>query len=759
MKLFAGNSDIQLRNKRRVKPRASTAAALLAGLLTASALAGCGGGGGQETGAESRPASGQTAKGRYMETKLTMPEEAKGKKYVDCIQNADGSLDFYFDDGGGLYVGYTYDGAGWQSAGSINKMSAEVGGSPFYPFKLFQGQDDKRYLMATDENYMFHLGEASDTGTVTEQFSEVFKVPEGADYGLLPDYINVLENGNLLVSLSSQADVYSPEGEKLFSMAQDSSGMDKRLFASVGQGNYLTVSDGRLVRYNTETGEKTGTFELVGKSMGRWTDMKTFQAGDGSIYMAGQSGLYHTGKDGTVWEQLIDGSLNSMSRQDIYMKAFYIGTSNDYFGVYSKTGEEHPYLFHYVFDENADTVPPETLSVYSLRDNPVVRQAAALLQENNPQIRVEVRIAVEDNYEAVSEDVIRALNTELINGKGADVLILDGLPADSYRKKGILADMSPLFADMKQDLLPNVVKGFTNEDGNIYYMPARVILPITYGKSEAVSGLTSLDAMKAYDENPPLHVQNVYENILRQTAYTCYAEIFNKDGSVESDALLKYLEAIKSSGERAGMKTEYTEKETEELGVYNEVRPDGFGMQSGFDLDSGVCSAAVELINSIDDAMLSVAAMEKGGYQMSDVNGVYLPAVMAGINSSSQNETAAQEFIKILFSQEVQNESFYDGFTVRPDSYEKWKATEKDSIVSMGRSGGDYVLEGAWPSMERREELGELLKGVHTPAMVDPTIMQMIADGSRDYFDGKESLEGAVAAIENKIEIYMAEKE
>lgn len=759
MRLFAGNSDIQLRNKRRGRSGIATAAALLAGLLTASALAGCTGGGSQDPAAESSTALGQTAKGRYMETKLTMPEEPKGKKYVDCIQNEDGSLDFYFDDGGETYACYTYDGTGWQSAESISKMSAEGGGSPFHFFKLFQGENDKRYLVATDENFTFHLGEVSDTGAVTELFSDIFKVPEGADYGLLPDYINVLENGNLLVSLSSQADVYSPEGEKLFSMVQDESGMDKRLFASAGQENYLTVSDGRLVRYNTETGEKTGSFELVGKSMGSWTDMKTFQAGDGSIYLAGQSGLYHTGKDGTVWEQLIDGSLNSMSRQDIYMKAFFMGTENDYFGVYSKSGEEHPYLFHYVFDENADTVPPETLSVYSLRDNPVVRQAAALLQENNPQIRVEVRIAVEDSYEAVSEDVIRALNTELINGKGADVLILDGLPAESYREKGILSDMSPLFADMKQDFLPNIVKGFTNEDGSICYMPARIILPIAYGKGEAVSGLTSLDAMKAYDENPPLHVQNIYENILRQTAYTCYAEIFNEDGSVEKDALHKYLEAIKISGERAGMKTEYTEKETEELGVYNQVTPDGFGMQSGFALDSGASSAAVELINSIGDAMLSVAAMEKGGYQMSDINGVYLPAVMAGINSSSQNETAAQEFIKILFSQEVQNESFYDGFTVRQDSYEKWKATEKDSFVSTSRSGSDYVLEGAWPSMEWREELGELLTGVHTPAMVDPTIMQMIADGSRDYFDGKESLEGAVSAIENKIGLYMAERE
>ena len=37
----------------------------------------------------------------------------------------------------------------------------------------------------------------------------------------------------------------------------------------------------------------------------------------------------------------------------------------------------------------------------------------------------------------VSEDTIRALNTEILGGRGADVLILDGLPGKAYQEKGI----------------------------------------------------------------------------------------------------------------------------------------------------------------------------------------------------------------------------------------------------------------------------------------------------------------------------------
>ena len=41
-----------------------------------------------------------------------------------------------------------------------------------------------------------------------------------------------------------------------------------------------------------------------------------------------------------------------------------------------------------------------------------------------------------------AEDAVKALNTELLAGNVPDVLVLDGLPADSYIEKGILADIS-----------------------------------------------------------------------------------------------------------------------------------------------------------------------------------------------------------------------------------------------------------------------------------------------------------------------------
>lgn len=731
-------------------------------LLAAGTLAGCGagtsaGGSGSDVsqpGADSSQTG--TAKGRFMETEIALPEEMEDMHLLTAVWQEDKSIEVYFYDGKSSYYSYTYDGSGWTENQDVPVLPDGIRMS-----RIFRGGDGKLYAGGHGAGYTFHLFEISETGEAAEVFADVFKIPEGKDYGPIPDYMNVLENGNLLMSQVAGAGVYDPEGKKLFSLPQEFIGMDMRLPAYAGADYYLTLDDGggRLALYDTNTGVESGSFEIPEKTMESRMGMLLTGDGEGGFYAAGPSGLYHTGRNGTVWEQLIDGSLNSMGRQDLTIRGFFTGSDGSYYGIYTTTGEEKVLFLHYVYDSTVDTVPPETVSVYSLRDNKAVRQAAAILQKNNPQVRVDFRVAVEDEEEAVTEDVIRALNTELLNGKGADVLILDGLPAKSYREKGILADMTTFADSLKPQLLPNVADAFDTEDGKVYYLPARLMLPVIYGKQEAVAAHQSLDKMKAYQGPTPLFSADLYENMLRQTAYTCYQEIFNEDGSADAEALRKFLESVKTAGEQSNARSEYTETEMKRFNVNNTVLPDGFGRQDAFSLTIGECAAAVEILSSLDSAMLPFSAAGKGGYTIQDVNGSYKPDTLVGINASAANPAGAEEFMRVLFGNEVQDQSLWNGFPVRSDSLESWKNMEKENTVSVSSNATGMSLEGEWPTAPQRAAIVELVKKAHTPVLVDPSVMQMIVDGSKDYMDGKESVEGAVSAIENKIRIYMAERE
>lgn len=764
--------QMRVQIKKRLRKAASlflVTGTVTTAVLAAGTLAGCGGSSdtsGTEnptgnTGAVSDSGSGDTggaAKGRYMEEEIALPEELQGMYLISSILREDKSLECYFLEKAGdeyEYAYYIYGKDGWKQ----QELFFQIPDSLDRMAKVILGEDGSYYIGGYTAEYVYQMFAVDQEGGTTEVFSDVFRVPEGKQYGILPDYLAVLSDGNLLVSQSSEAGVYDRDGKNLVSVAQDFIGMDVRHFAYVDGSSYLTLLNNQISCYDMTTGGQIGGFTLPEQLTQGLQEATLFTGESGDVYVAGRGGLFHIGKDGTIWEQLIDGNLNSMGRQDIFLVDFFKGADSDYYGFFQKSQEQAMLLYHYVYDETVDTVPPATLTVYALRDSTTVRQAASMMQKNHPDVRVDFRIAVENSEEAVTEDVIRALNTELLNGKGADVLILDGLPAESYREKGILAELSGVVEQFGSELLPNLTGGFIGEDGKLYYLPARIKVPVVYGSPEAVTALTTLDGMAAYDGTPSLLTLDIYENILRLTAHTCYTELFGGDGSIDGNTLTRWLEAVKAAGEKAGVKVAFEESEFEKLNINNYVIPDGFGRQSDFSFAQGKCAAAAELLTSIDDAMLPLVAAEMKNCPIQGINQTYLPTLMVGINASSQQQEAAEEFVRTLFSDEVQNEMLWDGFAVRTDSLEQWVNEEKETNVGVSMRNLDFSLEAGWPSIEDREKLMAIVRTADQPIRIDNSILDMIISGSKDYLEGKEPVERAVQAIENQLRLYMAERE
>lgn len=50
-----------------------------------------------------------------------------------------------------------------------------------------------------------------------------------------------------------------------------------------------------------------------------------------------------------------------------------------------------------------------------------------------------------------------------------------------------------------------------------------------------------------------------------------------------------------------------------------------------------------------------------------------------------------------------------------------------------------------------------MLEGLTVPVVVDQTIMRMIIEGSREYLEGKATVDQAADGIMRKLSIYMAE--
>lgn len=734
--------------------------AVLATVFAASALSGCGGGG-----KENKVKSDNTAAmGRYKETEIALPEDVKDNMLYSFMRGTDGNMELYsgvLSEEGIIseVCRHIYKEGMWTKDESW-WGNALLDDNDLNLHSIAYGLDGNYYMGGTDPDYKFHLLQVTEDGSSKEVLSEVFIPAEGSKYGLIPTRYTATSEGNILLCGYRETYLYKSDGTKLYTMPHDFSGNTNDVTMFAADDEFVTFLNGDVVCYSLDDGQVKETITHDGiESEGDEAGTILFNSRNNGIYAANEAGLFHINRGGTVWENLIDGSLNSMGMRSIYMASFMEGDNKDYYGLYSddlKTGMQ---LFHYTYDPNMMSVPPVTLNIYALKDSSTVRQAASLLQKDNPDIRVEFRVALQEDQDSMKNDVIRSLNTELLSGKGADVLILDGLPLESYIDKGILMDMKDVFVQIQKEnpIFPNIMEGFVRDDGSVYGMPARISFPVVIGESRAVQAYSSLESMKSYQGELPLVSADIYENLLRLVAHIQYKEMF-ADGleGLNEEMLATYLETVKTLGEMSGSKVVFTDAESEVAHVNNNVMPKGI-RGSGTIYDREMSSSGLELFDSVFSTALPWAVMEKRPEaSMQTVNDIYFPLTLVGINQATGQKEAAEQFVKYLFSTAVQGLDLNDGFSVMEEGLQEWNLIEKGNYM-IGTGDGTYELSADWPSKEKRTKVFDMIPLLKVPANIDETVMGMIVNESKEYFEGKANLSQTASAVSQKIKLYLAE--
>ncbi len=703
------------------------------------------------------------AMGRYEETKVVLPQEAEGQSFIQLEYGINGNIELFTADRDQAtgdvreVFRYEYGDGEWERDETWTGNDVLREGEIDLNYVTL-GMDGRYYMGGTDQDYVYHLFRLEEGGS-EELLSEAFKPEEGRDYGLLPAKFEILENENILIYGYSEGFLYEPDGRLLFTMTKDFSGStdDARGFCEGSE--FVTVLDDRLVRYDLRDGKVTETIEL-GEVTGGRLGLELSGDGAGGVYCASETGLSHINKGGTLWEILIDGSLNHMGMRSLYLKKFLPGGADDYYGVFVSEGGRGIQMFRYEYNPELASVPPTGLTVYALRDHSTVRQAVSLFQSLHPEVKVEFRTAVEENG-TVTEEMIQGLNTELLGGKGADVLILDGLPVKSYIEKGILMDLSDVVEELESsgEMFDNLLEGFRREDGTIYQIPARAAFPLVLGREEAVKAYDSLGSIAEYQGEKPLIARDLYENLLRKIGYLCYEELFGEGENIKNrEVLVAYLKAVKAIGESNGSKTAFSQEEMEKYRVSNYTSPTGF-VRDSVEYDMGNCDSGTDLLDGYWSVCIPAEVRNRQpGTVMEPAGKVYLPSTMAGINQSAANEETAREFIRCLLSYDVQKEELYDGFPVSRKALEAWADKDMEGYsIGTGFPDSDYHLTAGWPAENVRQEINAMLETLTVPAVADETVMTMVVEGSRDFLDGNETADQAADKILRKLAIYLAE--
>lgn len=512
---------------------------------------------------------------------------------------------------------------------------------------------------------------------------------------------------------------------------------------------------------------------------------------EGTLYVAGKGGVYRHVIGGSAMEQIIDGGLSSFSNPSMSIVNMIALPNNEFMVLF--TGGK---LVHYVYDPAVPTVPDELVTVYSLREENKVRQAIAQYQAQNPQAFVRYEVGMSGMDATGREDAIKKLNTELMAGRGPDILILDGLPADSYIEKGVLLDLSGHIGQMtgEQELLPNIVESF-RQDGKIYSMPVSFTIPAVFGREDdllQIHDLASLtDTMERLRaENPGQEIIGMFspETAVKWLLPISAPAFVDENGSLDVQVISDYLDKINRIYTVAmdGLSENVQEYHDNRREMYRASDEDDYFTEAYNSLGN----ATMEIL--LQDAVFSAGSL-KNTYSFQEVNSfkwiegyedmkiapldghcshVFVPDVMTGINASSAHQKEAEAFFDVLMGKDVQ-QLLYDGFVVNQAALENqlspaWVVLANGGMnvdygevsSSIGGSTGDgrdFTMAIYMPTKEEYQALYDIFCELDTPYIVRPVLEEAVVEFGTQYLDGYLSLDVAVQKIKSKVDLYMAE--
>ena len=157
--------------------------------------------------------------------------------------------------------------------------------------------------------------------------------------------------------------------------------------------------------------------------------------------------------------------------------------------------------------------------------------------------------------------------------------------------------------------------------------------------------------------------------------------------------------------------------------------------------------------------------LEPGDYGLmpGQAEHVFVPAMIMGINSKSNQSEMAEAFIKYLFSQDSQKISQSGGLPVEKEAFRSvidgHEYEGQDNLVCVGGDSMDETLDYAMiPTPEEEiKKFTELVESLATPAMRDDVIKEAVSEQGEKVLKGEISPQEATDAIMQKVNIYLAE--
>ncbi len=203
-------------------------------------------------------------------------------------------------------------------------------------------------------------------------------------------------------------------------------------FSNVDDLLIITVED-EMISYNINTGEKENSLNEL---------MDNIKEIPGDKYDL----------ENNKSEKVISNS-KYINNKSLYIDDFIKINETDYIFLMNDSNEQSGNLVLYKYsDDISNEVEENEIKIYSLLENSSLSSFITQLNMKNSDISIKYECGITEGKGVEISDAIKLLNTEIMAGKGPDIIILDDLPVDSYIENGLLADIKDIVVSNENDM-------------------------------------------------------------------------------------------------------------------------------------------------------------------------------------------------------------------------------------------------------------------------------------------------------------------
>lgn len=538
------------------------------------------------------------------------------------------------------------------------------------------------------------------------------------------------------------------------------------LFDYEGNGTKINLSDnsvaGNISIPSSENGYSSGAYSL---------------ADDNTLYSLNSTALYKINDSAT--EKIADSAAFAFGNPNSYVNNFYMIDDSNFIVCIQESSSVN--IYKYTFDPEAKKDPNKVLTIWSLNDSYSIRSLISEFSQANPDATINYTPAIEGmsgNYveadqidTTAQDDAIKALNTELLSGKGPDIIVLDGLSASSYAEKGTLLDLSEKLDTSK--VFKEVLDA--SKDGDkLYSIPTRFSMPLLVGAKDsfgdistqedlakviaagpdaiAVDQDSSSDPFAAIpeDKRPIMKFEGFSE--LFDTMWTTSANAVIVDNKLQEDKLRTFLTDLKTISD----KYKLAQPVADDMGSGSIMMSDSSGASyygSSMAYMSGQAKYGALDYNNIS----SLEMFSMGGQNVapSYINfpglseGVWKPTGLLAVNANTKNADFAVEFVSTAISLKAQS-VLGNGLPVTQEAID-------DQIKVVDDMYKKYPGEGVPTSFTF--DFSTITSKIQTPYFYDAQTFSKVSTAAYDFCQGNTDLDSTVNKVKEDFRSYLAERE